>query len=218
MCTRGMLLAVPCPMPILRVSVMHTAAVCATALGLLATTNPNPVGGEPLYHYTLEVTAPGVQLPASEPSQVVRVTLRALELAPNGEPTTTSAMASLVGELTWAGEVPQAADAGVSRFVRVSSSGTGTPSSQRVITEFNLNRSLEFSGDCTTLADPALPCEAVLDVQWEREDGGTLGEDITVSWGLVVTTTILQAGEGQMADGAENVVLELPWEVTFEVL
>lgn len=144
-------------------------AVLLTGAALLATSAPE----EYSYDYVQTLALPDVELTASSPSARLLVTARALELAPNGKPTTDDAEAFARGRLT---------QEGAARFVKVRAVGRDTSggSELTVLKDFRLAAPLEFGGDCDMPGQGA-PCEASFMIELEREDAGALGGSVFVS-------------------------------------
>jgi hypothetical protein len=173
--------------------------------------------------YTFEAmrNGPAFELTPAQPSLTFSVILTATGLAPNGRPTTEQANVTISGSLRADDAPAPIDDAGTSieggtpgdgaRWVRVwledlSSSGDANDG-QSALTEFRVPRTLRFTGNCSAASDPFNPCQSVLRVHFDREDGGGLGGSVRGSWSMVFSS------QAPKDDGPDMSVLPVPWQI-----
>ena len=170
-------------------------AVLATGLALIATSPP------PTYEdvYEREVAGPSVELSASKPRARFVITVRTTEQAP----VVGNALASVYGTLTGS---PTAS------FVQVQFGGDppGSVANElNALTGFQLSRSLAFTGNCQQF-DTASPCEATLELNFERAAGAEPNAVTRVDWSIALESRVAKD------DGPSENSLPLPWAVEID--
>lgn len=150
-------------------------------------------------HYELRPTAPAVELDASRPKRTFHVVVLATARGEHGEETTAHVLVETHGKLTTSIDPAPAVEVNIlgSRF-------TGPAPSERVYTEFALSSELDFKGDCSTF-DPATPCEATLDIVFNRADAGNAGGTVNIDWSLTLSANSI--------GGDHDERLSPPWSV-----
>jgi hypothetical protein len=190
--------------------------LAAASLALLA--DANTVAPAPLaYTYWTTLEQPDVELTAEAPIATLRVRVRALDLAPNGMPTTDDQDIQVVGKVSGSTGVMAVEDAALVdaalRFADPEHPGSFFPPDYTAqytqsVSEFQSGAwAADFSGSCTEIVDSD-PCTTEFLLELRRSDAGRGGGSVYVSWQLAMSASVY--GDGQEPSVGP---LELPWEV-----
>jgi len=182
-----------------RTSLRAKVMVVASGAALLATSAPETFA----FQFGRTLAGTDVVLTRDAPSAKFRVNVAAEELAPNGQPTTNAALATVRGTVI-STDVDTTVPAGGFVTVRVTHPDAKATDVMNAATQFSMTHALGFSGGCRApLAGP--PCAATFEVELTRRDEGQAGGSVRVAWGIDLRASVPKDEGPSVTD------LDVPW-------